>query len=122
MKAVTITFVHYKHSDGKAKSITLWRTRSHQLCPVSALQKYLSSSLKQTGPLFLDINGDVITAERFRSVLSSSLKELGLDPALYKSHSFRIGGATYANKLSCELSKIQALGRWKSSAYAKYIR
>lgn len=45
-----------------------------------------------------------------------------MNPNLFTAHSFRIGGATHAHNSNMSTAQIQKLGRWKSSAYLKYIR
>ena len=54
--------------------------------------------------------------------LSTALQEVGLDPSPFKGHSFRIGAATAAAKAGLSDSRIQTLGRWKSSALKLYVR
>jgi hypothetical protein len=58
----------------------------------------------------------------FNSNLNLSLTWAGLDTNTYKSHSFRIGAATHAASLGYADSEIQAMGRWKSSAFKRYVR
>ena len=41
---------------------------------------------------------------------------------MYAGHSFRIGAASTAAANGIEVSIIQTLGRWISSAYLDYIR
>ena len=45
-----------------------------------------------------------------------------LDPSLYKSHSFRIGAASWAAAKGFSNSKIRQLGRWISNAFLNYIQ
>ena len=54
--------------------------------------------------------------------LRQALTAAGIDTAGYSGHSFRIGAATTAAQAGFSDSLIQALGRWKSSAFQEYIR
>ena len=54
--------------------------------------------------------------------LAKVLNATGYSPKKYKEHSFRIGGATAAVSSKCSELKIQAIGRWKSGAFRRYIR
>ena len=49
------------------------------------------------------------------------LQEVGVDSSKYSGHSFRIGAATTAAKLGVSDSLIMILGRWRSSAFVRYI-
>ena len=57
-----------------------------------------------------------------RKVLKKILRNIGLNPKLYGTHSFRIGRATdlLINKESVD--HIKQLGRWKSNAVYKYLK
>ena len=48
--------------------------------------------------------------------------ELGLDPARYRTHFLRIGGASTLAAANVPDYVIQKLGRWKSLAFLDYIR
>ena len=50
------------------------------------------------------------------------LQWAGLDPTKYKAHSFRIGAATTAADMGMSETHIQLMGRWKSTAFRRYIR
>ena len=52
----------------------------------------------------------------------SALASVGIDPAPYSGHSFRIGAATTAAAAGVEDAVIKSLGRWQSSAFQRYIR
>ncbi|XP_071144984.1 uncharacterized protein [Mytilus edulis] len=53
---------------------------------------------------------------------SDTKQVLQVDTRYYKAHSFRIGAATSAAAKGIPHSVIQGMGRWKSSAFMKYIR
>ena len=48
--------------------------------------------------------------------------DVGVDLSGYNGHSFRIGTAATAARMGVNDSLIQTLGRWKSSAFVRYIR
>lgn len=47
---------------------------------------------------------------------------VGLDPAAYDTHSFRIGGATALFHAGAGEMVIRTMGRWSSDIYKLYIR
>ena len=51
-----------------------------------------------------------------------ALESQGLDVSRFNGHSFHIGAATTAAACGISDSLIQALGRWKSSAFTSYIQ
>ena len=92
------------------------------VCPVKSLTSYLAIRSRVEGPLFIWKDGSPLTRTRFVSAVRETLSEIGFDPTLYSGHSFRIGAATTAAQAGIPDSTIQMLGRWKSSAYTRYIR
>ena len=48
---------------------------------------------------------------------STAMHKLHITP-----HSFRIGAATFAATQGYTAQQIQAMGRWKSSAFQRYVR
>lgn len=122
ISSLSITLRHFKHSQGQTAVIPLSRQSVKTLCPVRALIHYLKAIPYSTGPMFVDFTGQPITTTAFRSTLRSCVIACHLDPLLFTAHSFRIGGATHAHQSNMSAQNIQKLGRWKSSAYLKYIR
>ena len=55
-------------------------------------------------------------------LLKRTATELGLDPKQFASHSLRAGGASALARGGALPWQIQAIGRWKSDAYKRYIR
>ncbi|KAK3099696.1 hypothetical protein FSP39_008146 [Pinctada imbricata] len=74
------------------------------------------------GPFYCHFGGLPLTSYQFASVLTKSIKAIGLDPKFYKTHSFRIGAASDASSKGESPVKIQKAGRWKSKCYKTYIR
>lgn len=92
------------------------------VCPVKLLKDYLAVRSKLNGLLFCHFNGKHVSRYQFSSILSKSLKVLGIDSSGIKSHSFRIGAATEAATKGICNEEIMKLGRWKSETYKSYIR
>ena len=94
----------------------------NRLCPVTAVLSYMASRGSAPGPLFLQEDGRYLTRESFVSGVREALGVAGLVAKDYAGHSFRIGAATTAARCGIQDSLIKTLGRWESSAYARYIR
>lgn len=50
------------------------------------------------------------------------LTQAGVDPSPFSGHSFRVGAATTAARVGIQDATIKMLGRWRSTAYQRYIR
>lgn len=122
VKYINISMSVYKHSQGQPTIIPVSRQPLREICPVRALLQYMQDSPCQHGPLFRFRSGASVSVSDFRSVLRSLVVECHLDPTTYTSHSLRIGGATHAHLNNMSTAQICRLGRWKSTAYKKYIR
>lgn len=116
----SITFHSFKHHSGTP--LTMHVKPSTSPCPVSCIKEYLALRPKLPGPLFLTSLAKAVSRDLFTQQLTASLTWAGLDTRLYKAHSFRIGAATHAASLGYADAEIQAMGRWKSGAFKKYVR
>ena len=115
-----INFHSYKHSaqaDAKINVITIHDTD----CPVTSLRQYLAQRGHQPGPIYLR-NGHTVTRSQFLYVLRSCLTYINLSNKNFNIHSFRIGRTTDMAEQNVPHSMIQKIGRWKSTAFLKYIR
>ena len=92
------------------------------ICPVRLVQKYLLIRPHCPGPLFIHFNHSPVTRYQFAAVLRKALQFLNLDSTRIKTHSFRIGAATWAASEGCSNETIQSLGRWRSGVFQRYIR
>ena len=63
-----------------------------------------------------------MTAYQFSQMLKKAVSFVGLDTKTFKSHSLRIGCATYLYMKGKSEDEIKLMGRWKSNAYKSYIR
>ncbi len=96
--------------------------QSKKLCPYDSLNDYLALRPNVSGPLFIHFDKSVVTRYQFTKILQRSLALINGDGKKIRSHSFRIGGATYLNSLGKSEIEIQRMGRWRSCTYKKYIR
>eukprot|EP00731_Ephydatia_muelleri_P018932 Em0011g972a len=117
--------IHLKKSKcdqfGKGADILLGRTGC-PLCPVAAILSFIGARRDTPGCFFWDQQKKPITKSRFVARLRDALSKAGYAEAEFAGHSFRIGAATSAALAGIEDSMIQALGRWHSAAYLRYIR
>ena len=114
---------NFKHNtSGRSFQIVLPKQSDTVLCPHLALRHYLGFRGTLQGPLFCFPGGTPISRNFFVHNLHTLLNFCGLSPTLYKSHSFRIGAASFYAESGMSDEQIRLLGRWKSNAFRKYIR
>ena len=121
---ISTDHLHTKVSIRKSKTdsfrhgctITIWATPT-ALCPIQAMERFLSKYCYTQGPLFRLSNGSLLSRRRLSGYLQAALPSLNLN-----THSFRIGGASAAAAMGIPDSTIQILGRWASNAYRTYPR
>ena len=105
----------------KGTDILLGRTRD-ELCPVAAMLQWLVRIGNAPGPLFLFALGAPLTRPRLVSSLRSIITQMGGVASGFSDHSFRSDAATTAAQLNIPDSQIKLLGRWKSSAFQRYLK
>eukprot|EP00457_Paulinella_chromatophora_P007126 gb/GEZN01007146.1/.p1 GENE.gb/GEZN01007146.1/~~gb/GEZN01007146.1/.p1 ORF type:complete len:332 (+),score=37.90 gb/GEZN01007146.1/:161-1156(+) len=94
-------------------------------CPVSNLWRaWVAAPNKlMSASLFQSEDGSPLSYSWLQSSLRDLISALGLDPALYGTHSLRIGGATSLAMLgNVSVDVIKHIGRWKSLSYQLYVR
>ena len=107
---------------GKGHAVTMHATNT-LTCPVQAMRHYLKlRSYHAQSPLFLLADGTALSHFKFFTSLRCLLTKVGLRAELYAGHSFRIGAATTAAAAGLLDRLIQAMGRWSSECYKRYIR
>ena len=93
-----------------------------ELCPVHAVRSYVARRGDSPGAFFCSAEGVPLSKSRFVELVRSALTRAGVPIAGYSGHSFRIGATTAASQAGIPDSVIQALGRWSSPAFLRYIR
>lgn len=123
-------FVHFKWTKtiqfgNRVLIIPLVAMTSSIFCPVTAFDRMCELiPCSSDSPAFVKVIKGKVTALNyfhFQQKLRELIQQIGLNPLLYSSHSFRRGGATLANQAGISSNLIQVMGDWKSDAYKKYI-
>lgn len=120
---LVIHFKSFKHSVPSSVShLTINNQQSIQFCPVYWMQRFISVRGTTKGSLFCHPDLNPITRKQFGDKLKDVLNCLGLNRNSYTTHSFRYGASTMAMSMGLSDAQIRSLGRWRSSAFLKYIR
>jgi hypothetical protein len=119
--SLKITFTSFKHSGGQHRTLTIG-PQTQAMCPIQALRAYLVHRGLTPGFLYQQPDGAPIPRSAFTAVLNTCIKFCNLNPAHYKGHSFRIGAASHHMTLGYSDAQLRALGRWKSTAFLRYLR
>ena len=100
------------------------------LCPWSAvthafkLAGVYQSTEHSNIPAFSYMDGGVLktfTYSSFTTKLKQTLEKCGFDSSLFSGHSFRRGGATFAQHCGVPSDYIKLQGDWKSNAFERYL-
>lgn len=110
--------------------VPVLRVEHSKLCPLSEvvhafkLAGVLRSTEHDLGPAFTyQKNGALtpLTYSVFTDKLKLSLNKCGIDNTKYSGHSFRRGGATFAQSCGVPGTYIKLQGDWRSNAYERYL-
>ncbi|CAG2241562.1 unnamed protein product [Mytilus edulis] len=123
-RKVLVLRVRWSKTDQKVKSVTLLIAENGKnYCPVRLINEYLKvRPTCNNTDLFIHYTGMPLTRYQFSSILEKALHFLHISKGHFRSHSFRIGGATELARQGVSEEVIMRLGRWKSHAYSRYIR
>ena len=88
-----------------------------EVCPVTALMRYLAVRPPGDGQLFVWENRQPLTRTTFVTLLKRRLQSPGLDMSQFSGHSLYIGAATSAAAAGVPDHLIKTLGRWHSEVY-----
>lgn len=118
-----VTFDSYKgHYNTSPVTLSLTTQVDASRCPVQCLFNFLQVRGSKEGPIYVFPNGKPISYQYFCNTLKQALVVAGYKPDAYRSHSFRIGAASSAASQGVPEADIQAMGRWHSDAFKRYIR
>ena len=115
-----IDFTSFKFSKG---IVPAQLTKRHSTsCPVRLFTSHHTHYPKENGPAFVHKNGKPLSRLYVKRKISESLQAISKDPSIFDTHSFRIGRATDMFLEGYSDTQIQLAGRWKSTAFKKYIK
>ena len=117
---LAITFTTYKHHVGSPVTVMV-PAQGGPTCPVSVLKGYMQARGSSPGPLFINPDGNPVLYCQFKQWFSRLLEICSIS-GHFNPHSLRIGAATAAIAKGCSSSLVQQMGRWRSSAYLRYVR
>ena len=122
-RVVVINFRVSKNNQfGRLQTVILSAQSDVTVCPVLSIENFLGLAGNSTW-LFSHYDLSPLTKYQLTHVLKRTVQFCNFDnPHLYQSHSFRIGAATSAKERGAMDEEIQALGRWSSGAFRRYIR
>jgi integrase len=131
--AATI-FVQSSKTDqeGRGAFVPMYRSKLEELCPVSALAKWLgclASAGVSEGPIFRKVEADgrigarALHAGAVYNLVKGSCRAAGIDPKLFGAHSLRAGFITSAYKAGRSLENIAGTSRHvRLDTVRNYIR
>ena len=116
--------IRWSKTDQKGRSVKLGIPKNGKIyCPLELIKNYLlKRPCCSNEDLFIHYNHMPLTRYQFTSVLKKALNFLNIENGHFRSHSFRIGGATELARQGIPEKEIMKLGRWRSFAYSSYIR
>ena len=91
-------------------------------CPLLAMEAFLKIRPHKSVYLFCHINGQPLTRYQFGAVLNKAITALNLPTTHFRTHSFRIGAASWLASKGVSYETIKKMGRWQSNSFLKYIR
>ena len=108
---------------GKGTLLCLKKSTTSQTCVVSRMERYLEIRPPGDGPLFKHYDHLPLSKYEFSAVLRRLLLHAGIKENI-KTHSFRIGAASWCYANNIPDSQIKDMGCWSqsSNSHKLYIR
>lgn len=114
-KNIKITIRTFKHSKNSVK----YNINNATLKAI--LKKWLKLRGNSKGCLFIHKNLVPFSRSFVCRQLKKDIKEIGLNPQKYNTHSFRKGRATFLAQKGYSTEQIAMIGRWHTNAFKTYI-
>ena len=116
--------IHWSKTDqwGKGAWVTLAPCHDVGLCPVRAMDEYLTKRRAEPGYLFMHKDGSPLTKYQFWRLGEEALRREGAQGRRFGTHLFRIGAASTAAVLGYQPRDIKRIGRWASKSYRRYVQ
>ena len=119
--ALKLTLRNYKHSDSSSP-VDIFIYQERPVCQVYVLSECINIWGHFPGPLFCWPDAYPISQSFYVTALKEDLQFCDLDISHHKTHSFRIGAASWAAAKGMSDTQMRDFGRWKSNAFLRYVR
>ena len=107
----------------RGTSICLRPYDNKAIYPIANATLFLQHRSTAVGQFFIHADERPISAYQVSSVLHKCLEFCHIPlPELYTTHSFRIGACSTLSQQGLSADSIRSAGRWRSSAFKRYIR
>lgn len=93
-----------------------------RICAVHELRNYMSLVHGLPNEPLFRVDGHILDRDMVVREILALCRKCGLDENVFKSQSFRKGGATALKNAGVPDSVIQVMGRWLSNAYRLYVQ
>lgn len=114
---ILLIFKHNNNSNQHPFSIVMHR--QSPFCPAQLLLDYFVRFGSLPGPLFANPDNSPVSRTFFADILCFPCKSCGLSPMRYKSHSFRIGAASFAAGRGMSDAQVKALRKRKTNDFLR---
>ena len=122
---LVVTLLHTKTIQFGERVLHIPLLRSDSpLCPVAAFMHASDFLNAERVPAFAYKEGReivMLTSSKFVEVFRLIMSRFNVDSNLFRGHSFRRGGASWAFNVGVPGELIQVCGDWKSDAYKVYL-
>lgn len=119
---VTMRWTKTIQAGERVLQIPIVRIPDSILCPVRAYRLMCKAiPASSDAPLFMLPHNTPVNYKMYQSKLRECIQNVGLNPQIYSSHSFRRGFATLLFKAKISEVKIMLMGDWHSDAFRKYL-
>lgn len=120
---VNIKWSKTKQAGGLPTVLPLLSIPGSVLCPFTAYCNMVAlNPAPSSSPAFINPDGSVLLYSQYTDALKTLASRAGYNAALFSTHSFRRGGATFGFRASVDLERLKLQGSWASDAILDYVR
>jgi hypothetical protein len=121
-----VIFLEQSKTDRWRRGVSIKIFRSHgPVCAFSLLwEAWAASPLQEPDAPLLQVDrfGSPLSYRALLDFIKTAVNSWGYSSAEFSTHSLRIGGATQLALCRFSGEQIQAMGRWTSDCYQRYVR
>ena len=114
------------YTPGGAEAAEVNANSNSSFCPFLILNQYLqvwkNGRKQDEEKFFVFKDRSPVTPVQFRTKLKELIANIGLNPDMYDTRSFRSGREVDLLDLGLTLESVKKIGRWRSNAVYTYLR